>query len=467
MLSHNVYAIDIEPEHDAIIEKPSVSKQASTPKPTLNKDEKNVEITRQNIPLTVRNSIEQPDKNNHEQRIYYARSVTSNNPEYKTRFSILHETPSPKRIAGERLYNLSDSPFRISVKDNQITILDNPVFNLTGINSASGRYGQIKILEGGVLTIHGTSNRFKGNWDVDGTGERNLKITPTNLVSGTIPVHIKTFKADGSVVTDETHDLTFKALGMGPYNGYWSDGSDIGIFLWGMSNLKMKSKEMTYIGLDLGIVTQNATEETGTVGNDPVENLLPQSVITPVEPLAVDNNTTSSIAPFGGNNFAPMPFIGGGFGGGFVNRPGNNTVIVVEKPVFCKENPNHPICKQDVCKENPLTPECQIDCKKYPNLPECTEFCKKNPNHPTCQSDTCKQNPLAPGCQDHCKINPTSSECCALNPSQCSPIDPCLKNPNLSQCNPNNPDNPVSEPLAPLAILLGLLGYYIRRKKNI
>ncbi|TAD83591.1 MAG: hypothetical protein EAY75_14690 [Bacteroidetes bacterium] len=206
----------------------------------------------------------------------------------------------------------------MAVSGNHIKILDNPVFNLVGINSAKGRYGEIKVLDGAVLTIHGTSNRFKGQWDLDGTGDRNLKITPTNLVSGVIPVHYKTFNANGTVLSDEKHDLTFKAMAMGPYNGYWSDGADIGIYLWGMSAAKLQSKEMAYLGLDLGIVTQNAPEATGTTG-DPA--LVPNTIVAPMIPIAPmtgGDSATSSIMPFGGGNFSPAPFIGGfgGFGGG-------------------------------------------------------------------------------------------------------------------------------------------------------
>jgi|GEM_PF-6183192 len=433
-------------------------------------------------------------------RIFQARSVTSNNPEYKTRFSIIHNTPSPKRIGGERLYNLSDASFRMAVTKNKIQILDNPVFNLTGINSGKGRYGEMRVLDGASLKIHGTSKRFKGKWDIDGTGARNLKVTPTNLVSGKIPVHIKTFTPTGKILTNEKHVLSFKALAMGPYNGYWTDGIDFSIFLWGMSNSKLKSKEMSYLGVDLGIVTEIEPEEVGD--DDLVSNVATNSIV----PIS-NSGSPSSIIPFGGNGFTGGFGGFGGFGGGFGGGGGNPvlpnpcfgygpdgslidlTDILPECKPICVRDPNDPKCTYEYCYENPFAPTCPDFCKHVPDAPKCCEAtpngcpdpcdinpdapncqpeCVKNPSLPECQIDPCTQNPSLPECQvDPCIENPSAPECnpgtCIENPNlpQCKP-DVCVEYPELPECTPTNP---VSAPFAPFVFLVAILGFIYRRRR--
>jgi hypothetical protein len=441
------YAIDIEPEHDVIIEQPTIVAPTA---PLSGQDIKKMpyqptqqlsQIVPQKLPdiTTQENNTNSVILPSNEQRIYYARSVTSNNPEYKTRFSILHNTPSPKRIAGERLYNISDNFFRLSVVGNKISILDNPVLNLIGINSAVGRYGEIKFLDGSLLTIHNTSKNFKGSWDLDGSGERMLKITPTNLISGVIPVHIKTFKPDGSVITDEIHDLTFKALAMGPYNGYWSDGADIGIFLWGMSNLKLKSKEMVYLGLDLGIVTQNAVENTDTIA-EPEEELLSNSII----PSAPNNN--NPVQPFGDHTYSSIPFMGGigggGLGGGWYGGGGGGGNQILD----CTKTPNDPRCLVD-CTKTPNDPRCLLDCTKTPNDPRCLVDCTKTPNDPRCLID-CIKTPNDPRCLIDCIKTPNDPRClidCIKTPNDPRCVIDCIKKPNDPRCvidcikTPNDP----------------------------
>ncbi|MEM6602780.1 MAG: hypothetical protein AAF621_01910 [Pseudomonadota bacterium] len=428
------------------------------------------------------------------QRVYYARSMTSNNPNYKTRFSILHETPSPKRIAGERLYNLSDEAFRFSALGNKITLLDTTHFKLTGINSAKGRYGELTLHKGGELHIHGTSKRFRGQWDVDGTGMRAEKVTPTNLVSGTLPATLKTYRPDGTLYSQEDHTLIFKAMAMGPYNGYWTDGQDIGIWLWGMSKKKLSSGEFTYLGLDLGIITQPAP-----VDNTPTASIVPQEKAP--APM-ITNSVPAPVASFGGGGFpvggfggAVIPFVGGGGGGG-----GGTTTVIVRD--FCDENPNdercrpfcerfpddkacRPFCEQfpddkscrPFCEQNPNDPECRPFCERFPDDEKCRPFCEQNPDDPECRP-FCERYPNDEKCRPFCEQNPDDPECrpfCEQNPDdpECRPF--CEKNPDHPDCHPTTCDpkvedcdpTEVSEPWGLLAIMTAF-GIFIsgrRRRK--
>ena len=354
-------------------------------------------------------------------KVYYVRSVTSNNANYKTRFSILHETPSPKRVAGERLYNLSDEAFKLRAKGNRLYLQDSPVFYLTGINSAKGNTGELRLKEGGYLEVKEYSPRFRGYWDADGTGENPLKVTPSRLVSGELPARIVTRKANGEVVTEEDHMLTFKAMAVGPYNGYWSDGQDMNVWLWGMSRSKVKSKEFTYLGLDLGVSTFGAAP-TGAIA--PVRD--------PVSP-AVDMTTGPTESIGTGRNFAGpvntpqtfQPFVATPVPGGIVPTP--LPPINIPPIDVCIENPNAPECREDPCIENP-------------NAPGCRDICIENPNAPECQEDPCTLFPNNPEC-DKCVLHPEDPDC---NPTE------------------------VSEPAATLPALialLGALGIRMRRRK--
>ena len=481
LVTYSAYAIDldIEPEHDAIIApaaeavdntienaNTALSETADTiapPAPSLQPIAPVAPVTN----TVISDQPQTAEEFGPETRIFYARSVTSNNPEYKTRFSIIHNTPSPKRIGGERLYNLAENFFRLAVTGDQIEILDNPTFNLVGINSAEGRYGEIKFLDGARLNVHGPSKRFKGKWDLDGTGEGNLKITPTNLVSGVIPVHYKTFNADGTIVTDEKHDLYFKAMAMGPYNGYWSDGVDIGIYLWGMSAAKLDSKEMSYLGLDFGIVTHSSDEITGEVAEGLPAGLAPNAI-------ASAGGASGAIIPFGGGNSygGAAPFIGGvsgGFGLGFAGGGGGG-VIGGGGDVINNQIINNGCIIGDVTiggegqnvTNNVTSNKGKVKCVADNDT---DRFCMKNPTHPMCNKgeDDCEANPLAPGCEDFCTKHPTAASCCALHPERCDPVDPCANNPASLECNPSTP---VSEPFIPLIFLSALIGFgFFKRKK--
>lgn len=454
------YAIEVIPPQAPTSTLPPLQKEAIEPE----HDEHLYQNTIPSKPLTpvVNNTPQNPNE-----RIYYVRSMTSNNPEYKTRFSILHETPSPKRIAGERLYNLSDENFRISVVGNQIKVLDNPRFKLTGINSAKGRTGELALKDGGILNVESVSNRFRGNWDMDGTGDVSEKVTPTNLISGTLPATLITRNIDGSIRTHEDYLITFKAMAMGPYNGYWSNGDRMSIWLWGMSRTKTKSGEFTYVGLDLGITTVGLPQEaTGTIIEDPTP------VVAPIAPAPIIGNNTYIPEPAtGGIQTGPY---GGGFGGGMMGYGGGfygggGETIIIEKP-YCVENPNDAYCTKlnclktpndsrciINCDKNPTHQNCQIDCIRNPNDSRCVVDCRKNPTHPTCVLDCtktpndsrcfvdCKRNPKHPSCVLDCTKTPNDSRCvvdCKKYPTHPVCVCDCKKTPNDPRCTPKCEDNP-------------------------
>ncbi len=319
-------------------------------------------------------------------RVYYVRSVSSNNANYKTRFSILHETPSPKRVAGERLYNLSDEAFRLKAKGNRLYLDGSPVFYLTGINKAKGNTGELRLYEGGYLEIKEYSPRFRGYWDADGTGENDLKITPSRLVSGELPARLVTKRKDGTIITDEEHTITFKAMAAGPYNGYWSDGDNVNLFLWGMSRAKLKSREFTYLGLDLGVTTFGSVP-TGSVAPGPATDPS-EAAATPItepqpQPLTVESGITQAPLEEGIVPLPVNPLPGGAI-------PGNNFVPVIATPPLPPSvpRPNRPpvIIDRPFCERFPNDPGCTEKCEQFPDLPECK--CVNTPDIPECQPET-------------------------------------------------------------------------------